>query len=155
MKTLFFVFLLWSVGSTAPKCFGDYTPLMSRVEKTYIKAKANYEKVYQGEYFYKFYPVALFPLFCVSQNKPDFSKYQVQYFCSYGIDIYTRKDAINHYVAFAVLQYSKQKNLPPHSMVYTMHFYLRNKFAPDWVEEKKPLVVPLFWNAKLGQYISR
>lgn len=154
MKTLFFVLILWSAGFTAPNCFGDYTPLISRVEKTHIKAKANYERAYQGEYIYKFFSASLFPLFCAS-DKPDFSKYQLQYFCSFETNIYVRKDGVNQYLAFSILQYNKQGGMTPYNMVYTMYFYSKNKYAPEWVEEKKPLVVVLTWNPKLGQYISR
>jgi len=153
MKTLIFVLLLWSTGFTAPKCFGDYTPLVSRVEKTYIRAQANFERVYPGDYIYKFFPVSMFPLFC-AMDKPNFSKYRLKYLCSHEVNIYVREDSMNYYVVFAVLQYVKTDQSIP-SMTYSMYFFTKNKHATEWLEEKKPLVVVFTWSPARNQYISR
>jgi hypothetical protein len=151
MKTFLYALLLWSVGFSAPDCLGDYTLLASRIERSYVKAKADFEKTSKGHYEYEFSPVSMFPFFCLDK-KPDLSKYKLKNLCNHATNVYEYKDSINQHVILSMHQYIRLGKLPSQTRTYTLYFYMKNKSATVWVGEKKPIVVTFTWNRKLQQY---
>ena len=158
MKTLLFIFILWSVAFSTPNCFDEYVSLAKKIERKYIRAQAEFKGTQAEHYVYEFSPASMFPFFCIPQKEkyPDVSKYQPVYLCSFTTNVLIRTDTLkNDHVIITILNYIQQGKARPYARTYTAYFFIKNRLLDEWVVENKSIEVTFIWDQNLQQYILR
>jgi hypothetical protein len=143
--TLLFVFLCslcWS-GSQ----WGYYSSATQYIEKRYVKYQIEYSIKNKMHFTHEYFPVSLFPLFCLPKNSVDLKGYDIGYLCD-TVSVWRKTG----HLKIAMLSFYRTNKQPP-SKTYTLYsFYFKPK-VETWVEESPPIKVVLgITNKDRGYY---
>lgn len=134
----------------APLFYKDYSELFDKINHKFLKEQLIYTKYNKELYYFKFFPVSMFPFFCL-KDTIELSRYKILFSqnCETDIGIYIDKSSINH-IQITVIQYIKSRLLFPSYKIYTLFFFKKSSIG--WESERIPLIVLMNYNAEEGCY---
>lgn len=147
MKAALLLVFLCSFCWPSSGYWGYYSSATQYLEKKYIKSQINYSIKNKIHFTYRYFPVNLFPLFCLPKNSVDLKGYEIGYLCD-TVSVWRKTG----HLKIAMLSFSGTRKCPS-SKTFTLFSFYFNPAVEIWVEETPPLrVVMGITNKDRGYY---
>lgn len=145
MKMLLAILTVCSTVVSAPDCFYSFQSAAEKIERPYKRAQARHEYSFPKEhYIYQFFPVSMFPFFCIPKDtldtmpiyEPIFYTVCENYYTNFGV-CFDKLGSTR--IQIAILQYVKIGRNLPWAKTYTIYCMLWDSAKKDWIYEKEPI----------------